>query len=643
MKELTMSLVGLTTNAALEVYSKLENLIIKTFPIVSMAFILTAMSFSANAATFTVTNTNDSGAGSLRQAVLDANGAAGADTIEFAFTSAQTIVLTSGELVFPGTITINGNPNFPITISGNNNSRIFNGNTANSTLTLNYLNLTQGTISGPSGVSNGGAISIFGPLVINNCAIYGNTATNGTGGGIYHGDNLIMTRSTVSGNTSSSSGGGLEADFNSSSANISDSTIAFNHSGTVGGGVHNAQATYSVRNSIIAQNTATNGRPDFSLTMNSLGYNLVGNTSGANIIGSALGNQLNVSPQLLPIALNNGATLTHALPITSPAIDAGDPNRVQFPDQRGVFRGSDGNSNGARGGDIGAYERLRTQFDFNGNEQADVAVIRTINNSSLSEDFGLPISALDWYSQLSPTTFSYARFGLHDDIPAPADYDGDGKTDIAVYRPSTGTWYIVGSTQGLYGVRWGIPTDIPVPADYDGDGKADVATYRNGEWYILNSQFGYTGIISHGQAGNKPVPADYDGDGKADVAVFTGTNWSIIKSNSGLTNDLFGLAGDIPVVGDYDGDGKANLAVFRPGNNTWYIARATGVPAQNFDAPQFGLATDKLAPADYDGDGRTDLAVVRNGTWWILGSRNGLRTTNFGLATDKPTPAVYIP
>ena len=68
---------------------------------------------------------------------------------------------------------------------------------------------------------------------------------------------------------------------------------------------------------------------------------------------------------------------------------------------------------------------------------------------------------------------------------------------------------------------------------------------------------------------------------------------------------------------DNDGDGKANLAVYRPGDGNWYVAKATGVPAQNFDAVPFGLATDILVPGDYDGDGKTDIAVFRpsNGTW----------------------------
>jgi len=86
------------------------------------------------------------------------------------------------------------------------------------------------------------------------------------------------------------------------------------------------------------------------------------------------------------------------------------------------------------------------------------------------------------------------------------------------------------------------------------------------------------------------------------------------------------------------------LAVFRPSNRTWYIARPSGVPGQNFDATAFGLSTDVPVPADYDNDGKTDLAVYRGGVWWISRSGSGqITTTTFGLSSDKPIPAAYQP
>ena len=92
---------------------------------------------------------------------------------------------------------------------------------------------------------------------------------------------------------------------------------------------------------------------------------------------------------------------------------------------------------------------------------------------------------------------------------------------------------------------------------------------------------------------------------------------------------------------DYDGDGRADLSVFRPSSGIWYVARPTGIPAQNFNATQFGIATDKIVPADYDGDGKTDIAVYRSGTWYLLQSTAGYTSVQFGTADDIPVPADY--
>jgi glucose/arabinose dehydrogenase len=210
------------------------------------------------------------------------------------------------------------------------------------------------------------------------------------------------------------------------------------------------------------------------------------------------------------------------------------------------------------------------------------------------------------------------------------DFDGDGKTDIAIYRSSTGLWVIVPSSGAApYGVGWGAPGDIPVPGDYDGDGKTDVAVYRpsNGWWIIVpSSNPSAPYLVGWGAPGDIPVPGDYDGDGKTDVAVYQSSNgwWIIVPSSNPSAPYLvgWGATGDIPVPGDYDGDGKTDVAVYRPSNGWWII-----VPSSSPSAPYlvgWGAANDIPVPGDYDRDGKTDVAVYRpsNGAWIIVPSSN---------------------
>ena len=247
------------------------------------------------------------------------------------------------------------------------------------------------------------------------------------------------------------------------------------------------------------------------------------------------------------------------------------------------------------------------------------------------------------FSRIGTTDdFALARY-LGDPVAnrsKPFDFDGDGKADISVFRPSDRVWYLNNSTSGFSAVQFGLSSDKIVPADYDGDGKTDIAVYRDGVWYILRSSDSQVSIQQFGVAGDIPQLGDFDGDGRADLAVFRPSDrvWYLLQSTNGFAATQFGLSDDKPVAADYDGDGKTDIAVYRPSNGVWHLLRSR----DGYISRAYGISTDKPVPADYDGDGKTDLAIYRNGEWWISRSGNSSDSTvQFGLANDIPTPADY--
>lgn len=239
--------------------------------------------------------------------------------------------------------------------------------------------------------------------------------------------------------------------------------------------------------------------------------------------------------------------------------------------------------------------------DFDGNGASDISVWRPSNGKWYIRDIG-----------------SYA-WGAIGDIPVNGDYNGDGKTDIAVWRPSNGKWYL----KGLGGATWGTSGDIPVPGNYDGDvnGKTEIAVWRpsNGRWFIK----GVGGPV-WGTAGDIPVPGDYNGDGTTDIAVWRPSNgrWYI----RGVGGYAWGTVGDVPVPADYDGDGTTDIAVWRPSNGKWYI--------KGVASPVWGTAGDIPSPGDYNGDGKADIAVWRpsSGRWYIKGAGSYI----WGMLGDIP-------
>ena len=267
--------------------------------------------------------------------------------------------------------------------------------------------------------------------------------------------------------------------------------------------------------------------------------------------------------------------------------------------------------------------------NFDGDDKSDITVYRPSNGV--------------WYRLNSTNNaFNSFQWGASSDKIVPGDYDGDGKTDYAVFRPSNGTWYLQRSSANFTFAQFGQNGDVPVAGDYDGDGKTDIAVFRpsNGMWYVQASANGFT-AVQFGQNGDKTVPGDYDGDGKTDYAVFRPASgiWYFLKSASGFSFAQFGESTDKPVQSDYDGDGKTDVAVWRPSNGTWFITGST----RGFSFAQFGANGDKPAPGDYDGDGKTDYAVFRGGVWYALRSAdNSFFSVAFGDNGDVPITSAYI-
>jgi hypothetical protein len=180
----------------------------------------------------------------------------------------------------------------------------------------------------------------------------------------------------------------------------------------------------------------------------------------------------------------------------------------------------------------------------------------------------------------------------------PADYDGDGATDFAVWRPETGIWYLRTSNSGYVPsyFKWGKLGDQPIPADYDGDRREDLAVYRvtEGIWYIIESSTGSPATIDFGAGSccsKTAIAQDFTGDLKADLVHYTSDGIWLIRASEDETvrSSEFGVTGPIvySVPADYDGDGRSDLGIYRDGD--WYTFQSLTATQVNY---RFGLSQD---------------------------------------------------
>jgi ELWxxDGT repeat protein len=306
----------------------------------------------------------------------------------------------------------------------------------------------------------------------------------------------------------------------------------------------------------------------------------------------------------------------------------------------------------------------------------------------------------EWYTvenrgSTNAYVYDFGRqWGLQGDMPVPGDYDGDGKADYALFRPSDSgnqsAWYIglnrgngvevvpVYTNGGAMGIPFGLTGDIAVPGDYDGDGRFDLAVYRpsNGNFYLgllkvtKQPDGSYVATIRATETiasrpNAQPVTADFNGDGRADYGVYdissTGVGvWNIILNIASGARPLslvaYGSGSDIPVSGDFNGDGRSDLVVYRPndpyfgdGRGGWYVN--FNLPGNNpnvidtfseFDNEPnkagnqplgLGQPGDRPIAADLNGDGRSDFMLQRpNGR---LDPFYGWQSTYYGVLSGR--------
>lgn len=275
----------------------------------------------------------------------------------------------------------------------------------------------------------------------------------------------------------------------------------------------------------------------------------------------------------------------------------------------------------------------RSFLDFDGDGKTDISIFR-------------PSVGEWWYSKSSDGQVAAVQFGDTSDKLTPGDFTGDGKADIALWRGSTGEWFVLRSENSTYfSFPFGVSDDIPAPGDFDGDGKTDAAVFRptSGTWYILNSSSAEPTVLQFGIAEDKPVVADYDGDGKSDIAIFRPSvgEWWVNRSTGGQVAVSFGNGQDRAVPGDYSGDGIADIAVWRPSTGYWYILRSEDSSFYSFP---FGTTGDIPAPGDYDGDGKFDATVFRpsTSTFFSNQSQAGTLIMHFGSAGDVPVSGAFV-
>lgn len=458
-------------------------------------------------------------------------------------------------------------------------------------------------------------------------------------GDVFRRDLSNNTTTLISVNTNGTAGGNAESTGPSASAD--GRYVAFQSAASDISTTTDTNVSYDVfwRDTVLGttrlisiNSTTSNAANSFSgsPTISRDGLSVIYNSLATDLVPPPLDSNANYDIYLrsitdsvtIPISANEGGTATGNQPTKDGFISA-NGNVVSFLSGASNLLPNDLNG---PAGDAFVYTRKTRRLpivDFDGDGRTDLGVFRP------SDSY--------WYiTNSSDSSFRAQQFGISTDIPVANDYDGDGKTDVAIFR--NGVWYSVLSSNNTVQITtFGQTGDKPITGDFDGDRRSDLGIFRNGIWQIRESSDGNVRTVQFGLTGDAPTAADFDGDRRTDVGIFRAGTWYIIES---LTFNVriaqFGSTGDLPVHGDFDGDEKADLAVFRPSTGVWYVLNSGN---GSFYAAQFGLTGDVPLRGDFDGDGKADLSIFRNGVWYLLDSTTGgFRVFSFGSPNDLAIP-----
>ncbi len=320
---------------------------------------------------------------------------------------------------------------------------------------------------------------------------------------------------------------------------------------------------------------------------------------------------------------------------------------------------------------VAGFAQAAAPLDFDGDGKTDIAVYRLIPQPSGIRNYEWWIQSSANPSNSTSTQFGYDNHWVgtntYDDELVPRDYDGDNKTDIAIWRAEeTGFFYVLRSTDATVMVdQFGTYLDNPhATADFDGDGVMDLAVLRTPDVSNPQNEFIYRGSLNNptgnltyvgidGSTNPSLIKGDFNGDGRADFGVRRkNSNQIHLRFSNTLSTEVvtFGTATDYIQTGDYDGDGKTDFA-FTRGNSRrgleWYILERDGGGTGTLNPIYFGssytasnVSEKSFFGHDFDGDGRSDLMVTERSTSTGLtflyrrSSDGAVRTVNFGLFND---------